>query len=70
MMDSLAVWGCCGFFCFKISMIFLWEIAEGVSVILFYLSFLFFLPALGLHGSPWASVVVALALGALGNVGS
>ena len=54
-------------------MVFLWEIAEGVSVILFYLSFLsffFFLPALGLHGSPWASLVVALGLVALGNVGS
>ena len=70
MMDSLT--GVVVFFCFKISMVFLWEIAEGVSVILFYSSFFFFffLPALGLHGSPWASLVVALGLVALGNVGS
>ena len=40
MMDSLT--GVVVFFCFKISMVFLWEIAEGVSVILFYSSFFFF----------------------------
>lgn len=50
-------------------MVFLWEIAKG-SVILFYSPFFFFfLPALGLHGGPWASRVVALGLVALGECG-